>query len=177
LGTLARELPSNRAGDLNVWEFAYFHKRSPDRGGEGASQRWRVSSSAFAIALERLEQLARDLVNQTVGHRFLTFDPDFTVEDYHACMDLMLERMVSDGEILPGQRVSFSRWMTKDEDAATRRKAAEAAEWAPSPEAMAVSPEPVAEPRHYEEDDLAAEMHRKFTRPLDELWPLPKGIV
>jgi hypothetical protein len=59
----------------------------------------------------------------------------------------MLDRMVSDGEITDAQRdrVSFCRWMTKDEAAAMSRKAAEAEEWAPSEEALAGSPSLTAE--------------------------------
>jgi hypothetical protein len=72
--------------------------------------------------------------------------------------------------------VRFTRWMTKDEDAAMGCKLAESLKWsAVSEQASAVEPMPV---ELSVEDRLAdAEMHRKFTRPLDELWPLPKGIV
>lgn len=58
-----------------------------------------------------------------MADRFLPLDPDFTADDYLAVQELMLDRMISDGEILKGQRVRFSRWRTRDEDVAGRRKA------------------------------------------------------
>jgi sporulation protein YlmC with PRC-barrel domain len=77
-------------------------------------------------------------------------------------------------------RVSFSRWMTRDEATATESKLAEAIKWStPSEEAMAVSPPVEDEPIRYDADDLLreAEMRRKFTRPIDEIVPFPKGII
>jgi hypothetical protein len=69
--------------------------------------------------------------------------------------------------------------MTRDEDVATRRKAAEDAAWtAVSPEAAAAQPR-LKSLRHDDGDDLLAEVerHRKLTLPIDELWPPPPGIV
>jgi hypothetical protein len=65
-------------------------------------------ASNFAKRLDRLERLAAELIDRAVADRFLPFNDDFTAEDYNAVRDLMLEQMVSDGEILPGQRVRSS---------------------------------------------------------------------
>jgi hypothetical protein len=123
-----------------------------------------------------LEQLARALIDRAVADRFLPFEPDFTAEDYLAVRDLMLERMIADGEILPGQKVRFCRWQTADECTAYSRAAEEAAKWSPVSEEASV-----VEPMSVElsvEDRLAdAEMRRKFNRPIDEIIPLPEGIV
>jgi hypothetical protein len=132
----------------------------------------------FAQRLDKLERLAEELLSRTVAHRILPFDPDYTAEDYERIRHEMLDEMVAAGEIVEGQqeRVRFTRWMTKDEDAAMGCKLAEALKWsAVSEEAAAVEPMPV---ELSVEDRLAdAEMRRKFARPLDEIVPLPEGIV
>jgi hypothetical protein len=48
-----------------------------------------------------------------------------------------------------------------------------------SPEAVAGSPPVEESPRHDDVDDLLAEAerHRKFTRPIGEIVPFPKGII
>jgi hypothetical protein len=135
-------------------------------------------ASNFAKRLDKLERLAAELLSRTVAHRSLPFDPDFTVEDYDRVRHEMLDEMAAAGEIVEGQRerVHFTRWMTKDEDAAMDCKLAEALKWsAVSEQASAVEPMPV---ELSVEDRLAdAEMRRKFTRPLDEIVPIPEGIV
>jgi hypothetical protein len=74
----------------------------------------------FAQRLDKLERLAEELLSRTVAHRNLPFDPDYTAEDYERIRHEMLDEMVAAGEIVEGQqeRVRFTRWMTKDEDAA-----------------------------------------------------------
>ena len=137
-------------------------------------------ASNFSKRLDRLERLAAELIDRAVADRFLPFNDDFTAEDYNAVRDLMLEQMVSDGEILPGQRVRFIRWMTKDEDAATARRLAEAMAWStPSEEAAAAQPGTEEPPPLGIDNDLLAEAerHRKFMLPIDEIVPIPEGIV
>ena len=122
--------------------------------------------------------LARALVDRAVADRFLPFNEDFTAEDYHAVRDLMLEQMIADGEILPGQKVRFCRWLTREEDAVRSRKTAEAVAWStPSEEAAAVTPPVEDEPAPCEGSDIEAELQRQFSRPIDEILPLPEGIV
>ena len=90
----------------------------------------------------------------------------------------MLDEMVAAGEIVEGQRerVRFTRWMTKDEDAAMGCKLAEASKWS------AVSEKPPRSSLCLSSSQLRigfadAEMRRKFNRPLDEIIPIPEGIV
>jgi hypothetical protein len=61
-------------------------------------------ASNFAKRLDKLERLAAELLQQSIGGRFVSLDPDATPEDVDRRKGEVLDEMVAAGEITEGQR-------------------------------------------------------------------------